>query len=106
MSPSSGVDNDYVLTDPSSDHDVPRGTDYVTSGSIVTGQPEASDLAGHIITASGDMYANVDKRHVESCDTQDETSLVENAEYASVNTARDSQDDTSLVENFEYDIFH
>ena len=52
------------------------------------------------------MYATVDKRHVESRDSQDETSLVDNADYASVNRPRDSQDDTSLVENFEYDTFH
>ena len=106
MSPNPGVDNDYVLTNPSRDHNGPSVYDYVTSGSIATALPEESAIEGHIITASGDVYATVDKRHVESRDSQDETSLVENTEYDSINRARDSQDDTSLVENFEYDIFH
>ena len=97
LSPSSGVDNDYVLTDPSNDHDVPRGMDYVTSGSIAT---------DHIITASGDVYATIDKRHVESRETQNETSLVDNVEYAAVTRARDSQDNMSLVENFQHDTCH
>ena len=63
MSPGSRVNNDYVLTDLSRDNNVFKGNDYVTSGNVANTEREVStSTQGHIMTASGDVYATVDKR--------------------------------------------
>ena len=103
-SPSSHVDNDCELTDPSRDNNGYLDYVYATSGSVANTSPPP--VPGHVMTSGGDVYAVVDKRGAESCDTQDETSLVDNVEYVSDVRPRDNQDDTSLVDNSEYDTFH
>ena len=99
-SPTSHVDNDYVLPDPSRDNNGYMDYDYVTPGSVVIASPPP--IPGHVLTPGGDEYAVVDK----SRDTQDETSLVDNVEYVSDIRSRDNQDEMSMVDNSEYDTFH
>ena len=99
--PTSHVENDYVLTEPSRDNNGYLDYDYVTSGSVANASP--TPVPGHLMTSGGDVYAVVDKR---CADTQDETSLVDNVEYVSDIRSRDNQDDMSLVENSEYNTFH
>ena len=72
MSPGSGVNNDYVLTDLSRDNNGFKGNDYVTSGNLANAEREVStSTQGHIMTASGDVYATVDKRMRKSHVSQD-----------------------------------
>ena len=102
--PTSHVDNDYVLTDPSRDNNGYMDYDYITSGNVANASPPP--VPGHVMTSGGDVYAVVDTRGAESRDTQDETSFVDNVEYVSDVRSPDNQDDMSLVENSEYDTFH
>ena len=72
MSPGSGVNNDYVLTDLSRDNNVFKGNDYVTSGIVANAEREVlTSTQGLIMTASGDVYATVDKSMRKSCVSQD-----------------------------------
>ena len=72
MSPGSGANNDYVLTDLSRDNNGLKGRDYVTSGNVAnTGHEVSTSAQGHIMTASGDIYATVDQRMRKSRVSQD-----------------------------------
>ena len=62
MSPGSGVNNDYVLTDLSRDNNGFKGNDREVS----------TTTQGHIMTASGDVYATVDNRMRRSRVSQDQ----------------------------------
>ena len=72
MSPGSRVNNDYVLTDLSRDNNGFKGRDSVTSGNVANAECEVStSTQGHIMTASGDVYATVDNRMRKSRVPQD-----------------------------------
>ena len=72
MSRGSGANNDYVLTDHSRDNNGFKGNGYITSGNVANTEREVSTTTqGHIMTASGDVYAAVDKRIRRSRVSQD-----------------------------------